>query len=88
MTYAVLLASPARRALESELPEAVATAAVEFVFGDLAENPHRVGKALRLELTGYHVARRGTYRVVYAVDDDEKTVTIVKIQHRRDVYHR
>jgi mRNA interferase RelE/StbE len=88
MTYVVLLASPARRALEAGLPEAVAAAAVEFIFGDLAENPHRVGKPVRLELTGYHVARRGSYRVIYLVDDVEKTVTIVKIEHRRDVYHR
>ena len=30
--------------------------------------------------------RQGDYRVVYSVDDDEATVVIVKIVHRRDVY--
>ena len=30
--------------------------------------------------------RQGDYRVVYAVDDAEKMVLIVKIGHRREVY--
>jgi mRNA interferase RelE/StbE len=30
--------------------------------------------------------RQGDYRIVYAVDDEQRTVEIVKIGHRRDVY--
>ena len=30
--------------------------------------------------------RQGNYRVLYAVDDGELAVTVVKIGHRRDVY--
>lgn len=30
--------------------------------------------------------RQGDYRVLYAIDDDSATVTIVKVGHRRDVY--
>jgi len=30
-------------------------------------------------------ARRGTYRVIYRIDDAERTVTVVDIAHRRDV---
>jgi len=30
--------------------------------------------------------RQGHYRVIYAVDDAERTVDIVKIGHRREVY--
>ena len=30
--------------------------------------------------------RQGDYRILYAVDDDELTVVVVKIGHRRDVY--
>ncbi len=72
----------ARRAL-TRLPEKVATAVVEFVYGPLAANPYRVGKALRLELEGLHSARRGDFRVVYRISD---VVTIVAIEHRADVY--
>ena len=32
--------------------------------------------------------RQGEYRIVYAVDDDEKVVEIVKIGHRSEVYKR
>ncbi len=59
MTYQIILARSARRSLEHDLPEAVATAAVEFSYGPLADNPQRVGKALRFELAGYYSARRG-----------------------------
>lgn len=30
--------------------------------------------------------RQGDYRVVYDIDDVERTVTIFKVGHRRDVY--
>jgi len=30
--------------------------------------------------------RQGKYRIVYSVQDDESTVWIVKVGHRRDVY--
>lgn len=72
----------AMRAL-ARLPEKVATAAVEFIYGALAENPHRVGKPLRRELEGLHSARRGDFRIVYRVSD---VVTIVGIDHRADTY--
>ena len=50
------------------LPEKVATAAVEFIYESLAENPKRVGKPLRFELEGLHSARRGDYWVDYEID--------------------
>jgi len=31
-------------------------------------------------------ARRGTYRVIYRIDDKARVVTVVDIAHRRDVY--
>lgn len=31
--------------------------------------------------------RQGDYRVLYQIDDAARTVTIVKICHRRDIYH-
>ncbi len=30
--------------------------------------------------------RQGDYRIVYAVEDDSRTVVVVRIGHRRDVY--
>ena len=75
--------SPGARQALTRLPEKVATAAVEFVYGPLASNPRRVGKAVRLGLEGLHSARRGDFRIIYRISD---VVTILAIEHRGDVY--
>ena len=77
----------AKRAL-TLLPERAATACIEFAYGALADNPARVGHALRLDLAGKHSARRGDFRVIYEIDEERREVTIVAIQHRSDVYRR
>lgn len=82
---AIAWTTTARRAL-ARLPEKVATAAVEFVYGSLVDNPHRVGKPLKLGLDGLHSARRGDYRVIYRIDDDRGLITVMAIEHRSDVY--
>lgn len=83
----VLAITPtARRQLTGHLPEAVATAAYEFIVGPLLDNPYRVGKQLRPPLDDRHSARRGTYRVIYRIDDKSQTVTVVDVAHRRDAY--
>ncbi len=76
----------ARRALSETLPEAVAAAAYEFITGPLLADPHRIGKRLLPPLDDRFSARRGTYRVIYRVDDITRVVTVVDIAHRRDVY--
>jgi mRNA interferase RelE/StbE len=76
----------ARRQLTEQLPEAVAAAAYAFIVGPLLDNPHRVGKQLRPPLDDRHSARRGTYRVIYRIDDLRRTVTVVDVAHRRDAY--
>jgi mRNA interferase RelE/StbE len=83
--YAVGWAAPARRAL-ARLPEKVATAVVEFMYGSLADNPRRAGKPLKLGLEGLRSARRGDYRVIYRIDDNRHTVEVVAIEHRADIY--
>jgi hypothetical protein len=35
---------------------------------------------------GYHSARRGTYRIIYRINEDKHTVEIHSIRHRRDAY--
>jgi mRNA interferase RelE/StbE len=85
--FEIRWASPARRALR-RLPEKVATAAIEFIYGPLAGNPHQVGRPLRFELEGRHSAHRGDYRVVYRIDDRRRSVDILAIDHRADIYRR
>ena len=84
--YALRTTPTVRRCLTNVLPEAVAAAAYEFITGPLLSNPHRVGKRLLPPLDDRHSARRGTYRVIYRIDDKEHVVTVVDIAHRRDAY--
>ncbi len=79
--------SAARRSL-NRLPEKVATAVVEFVYGSLAANPPRLGKPLRLDLEGLHSARRGDYRVIYRIRAHGRRVDIIAVEHRADAYRR
>ncbi len=84
--YELIVTPPARRALESEPPEPVATAVIEFLTGSLLDRPRVVGKALREPLSGVWSARRGTYRVLYRVIDEPAEVVVLRIAHRRDAY--
>jgi mRNA interferase RelE/StbE len=83
--FAIAWTAPGRRAL-ARLPEKAAIAAVEFLYGSLAANPHRVGKPLKLGLDGLHSARRGDYRVIYRIDDQHRRVDVMAIEHRSDIY--
>jgi mRNA interferase RelE/StbE len=69
------------------LPESVAAAVIE-TFGAIGANPQRLGKPLRYELEGLWSARRGPYRIVYTIDRATRTVTIIAVGHRSDVYRR
>jgi mRNA-degrading endonuclease RelE of RelBE toxin-antitoxin system len=84
--YELIVARPAARAIAETLPEPVAAAVIDFITGSLIENPRRVGRELRNELAGIHSARRGSYRVLYRIDESERTVTVLRIDHRGDVY--
>jgi mRNA interferase RelE/StbE len=86
MSFEVRVAPTAARQLSDRLPEAVAAACIEFVFGPLAENPHTVGAPLRAPFEGQWRARRGEYRVRYEIDNDKRTVSVLDIDHRRDIY--
>lgn len=84
--YDVRFQPAARRAIAERLPEAVAAAVIEFCDSALAENPHRVGKPLFGPLDGCHGARRGTYRIVYRIDEGSRTVHVLDIDHRAVIY--
>lgn len=83
--FRIQLTATAQRCLY-RLPERIVGACIEFISGPLAADPHRIGKPLQRELAGYHSARRGAYRVVYRIDDSVRTVFVVRVDHRGDVY--
>lgn len=78
---------PAARALAGRLPEKIAAAVYEFITTALLQNPHRVGKRLLLPpFEGTWSARRGTYRVLFEIDEESLVVTVTAIEHRADAY--
>ncbi|MDQ3734550.1 MAG: type II toxin-antitoxin system RelE/ParE family toxin [Actinomycetota bacterium] len=83
--YEVAWTGAAKRAL-TRLPEKVGTAVIEFCYRALAENPSRVGKSLKFDLTGLQSARRGDFRVIYRVSEADRRIDIVAIEHRSHVY--
>lgn len=84
--YELVISPTARRQLAEALPEPVAFAAYELIIGALLDNPHRVGKRLRPPLHDRHTARRGTYRVIYRIDEPRRRVTVVAVVARSDAY--
>lgn len=84
--YELVLTPPARRAVEVGLPEAVATAVLELMSTALVERPRQLGKPLVGDLAGVWSARRGTYRILYRIRDEEREVVVLRIEHRRDAY--
>jgi mRNA interferase RelE/StbE len=51
----------------------------------LADDPRPPGSE-RLSGEDRYRIRQGDYRVVYAIDDEQRIVEVVRIGHRRDVY--
>jgi mRNA interferase RelE/StbE len=82
--YAIEVRPRARRSLRQLDPSV--RVAVARVIDNLAADPRPPG--IR-PLTGhrpYLRARSGDYRVIYAVDDATRTVTVAVVGHRREVY--
>jgi mRNA-degrading endonuclease RelE of RelBE toxin-antitoxin system len=85
MSYEIHVSKSFLRSL-SLLPDKIQPVIVEFVYGSLARNPYRVGKALTETLDGMWSARRGEYRILYEVDDIAQTIHVMAVRHRRDAY--
>ena len=67
-----------------DLPKQVVRLLVKRVNG-LAANPRPAGVEKLSGIDRYRI-RQGDYRMVYAIDDEQKVVDIVRIAHRKDVY--
>jgi mRNA interferase RelE/StbE len=84
--YALVITPTARRPLVQHLPEAVAFAAHEFIIDALLDSPTGPAKRCHAPLEDRQSARRGTYRVIHRINDEQRTVTVVEIAHRRDAH--
>jgi len=84
--YELKVARSAALSIAEQLSGKVAAAVVEFMTGPLLRSPRIVGKPLRPPLEPAYAARRGTFRILYLIDDDARTVTVTAVAHRSDAY--
>ena len=81
--YRVRAQAAALRVIRNDLDEGAALALLAFLQGSLSRRPREVGQPLDRALDGIWAAERAACTVIYAVDDEERTVTIVAVEPRR-----
>lgn len=52
----------------------------------LTTNPVEFGKPLRYSFKGHRRMRVGNYRIIYRIENSTKTIIIIAIKHRKDIY--
>jgi len=83
--YSVRLKTSAAKEIDA-LPTRADRQRVVSRIAELALDPRPVGSE---KLPGHedrYRIRQGDYRIVYAVDDRERSVVVFKVGHRKDVY--
>ncbi len=83
-SYSVLIKPSAVEELEA-IPRKADRRRIADRIARLAEDPRPPG-CEKLHREERYRLRQGPYRIVYSVDDDEKSVIVVKVGHRKDVY--
>jgi len=82
-SYSVVIKRSAERELR-KIPKQDLRRVVTRIQG-LAQEPRPPGCEKLSDQERYRL-RQGDYRIVYAVDDEARTVEVVKVGHRREVY--
>ncbi len=85
--YAVYLKPAAERALKKVKDDPARRRIVKAIDG-LTTNPRPPGAIAIQGGAGLLRIRVGDYRIIYTVEDAARTVLVVTIGHRRDVYRR
>ena len=82
--YDILLRRSVLRKDLSRIPKADARRIVESI-RSLADDPRPPGSKKLSGKERYRI-RQGNYRIVYSIQDHERSVWIVKVGHRANVY--
>ena len=83
MNYAVFILRRAQKELAG-LPREAFEQTKQCILR-LAKEPRPVGCRKLTGREGWRV-RVGDYRIIYEIDDTQRTVTVLHVGHRRDVY--
>jgi mRNA interferase RelE/StbE len=69
-----------------DFPKAIKIKLKKAIEKKLMINPVEFGKPLQYSLKGLRRLRVEDYRIIYQIEIETKTVLIVKIGHRKEVY--
>ncbi len=84
--YLIVVARSAQKDLDS-LPAEISSRLYPRIEA-LGNNPRPDGcRKLKGEKNSWRI-RVGDYRVIYSIDDETRTIDIIKVRHRREVYDR
>jgi mRNA interferase RelE/StbE len=81
--YSILFKESVRKDVEG-IPVKDLQRIMEHI-GMLAEDPRPPGSEKLSSQERYRI-RQGNYRIIYSIQDNELTVWVVKVAHRREVY--
>jgi mRNA interferase RelE/StbE len=73
-----------------DLDKVVSRRILKFLYErvGLLENPRQIGERLHGTLGKFWKYRVGDYRIICSLEDKTLVVIVVRIGHRREVYHR
>lgn len=84
--YLIVVARSAQKDLDS-LPTEISSRLYPRIEA-LANEPRPDGcRKLKGEKNSWRI-RVGDYRVIYSIDDETRSIDIIKVRHRREVYDR
>ena len=82
--YEILVRQSVLKKDLARIPRADVRRIVESI-RSLADEPRPQGSKKLSGKERYRI-RQGRYRIVYSIQDDERSIWVVKVGHRRDVY--
>lgn len=88
MGYTIIFVGKVIRKDLPDLPKTIRLRVVKAINERLTVDPINLGEPLHHSLKGRRRLRVGDYRVVYRVNQSERTVVITEIGHRDNIYKR
>ena len=84
MAYSIFFSHTAEKQFK-KLKDAKLKERIASAFEYIAEEPF-MGKPLQGEFKGYYSYRIGDYRMIYTFMKNKSSLTILRIENRKDVY--
>jgi mRNA interferase RelE/StbE len=72
----------------AQIDKSIARRIIDKITGHLASNPADLGKPLKGIFHGLYRYQCGDWRIIYALDREEKLIMILRAGHRKDVYKK